>query len=79
MKVPRPKIPKPKVPSTKVPSANLPKPPGDLWFRLVTRLRAMGYWLREKGRVVFRWLRQAGDAVVYWWSKRSRGARIRIF
>jgi hypothetical protein len=39
----------------------------------------MGYWLREKGRVVLRWLRQAADAVVYWWSKRSRGTRIRIF
>jgi hypothetical protein len=76
MRVPRPR---PKVPSTKVPSANLPKPPEDLWFRLVTRLRAMGYWLREKGRVVLRWLRKAADAVVYWWSKRSRGTRIRIF
>jgi uncharacterized protein DUF3352 len=74
MRVPRPKVPKPKVPAP-----NVPKPPEDLWFRFVTRLRALLYWLREKGRVVLRWLRQAADAAVYWWSKRSRGTRLRIF
>ena len=80
----RPRIPRPKAPKLgrpKLPKVELPKPKteGDLWFRLHTRLRAIGYWLREKAQIVWRWLRQAASALVYWWSKRSRATRRRIF
>jgi hypothetical protein len=57
----------------------LPKPEGDLWFRFVTRLRAIGYWSREKARILWRWLKRAAAALGYWWSRRSRKTRIRIF
>ena len=75
--LPRPSIPKPSRP--KLPKPKVPKGAGDLRFRLVTRLRVIGYWLREKAQVVWRWTKQAGTALAYWWSKRSRGTRIRIF
>jgi hypothetical protein len=63
----------------KVPKPQVPKEAGDLWFRLVTRLRAIGYWLREKSQVAWRWLKRAAAALAYWWSKRSRATRMRIF
>src|SRR3954449_1144080 len=78
-KVSEPKVPKPRRSRPEMPSPKMPEGADDLSFRLNTRLRAMGYWLREKGRVVWRWTRQAAGAVAYWWSKRSRAARIRIF
>ncbi len=34
-----------------------PKPPRDLWFRFVTRIRAVGYWIREKAQIVSKTLR----------------------
>jgi Protein of unknown function (DUF3352) len=37
------------------------------------------YWLREKGQAVLRWLKRGAAGIAYWWSKRSRQARIRIF
>jgi hypothetical protein len=52
---------------------------GDAWFRFVTRLRAVGYWLREKGTIAWRWAKQAGGDLSEWWSKRSRAAKTRIF
>lgn len=75
------------------PPAEPPKPPRrgrNLWFRLVTGLRAIRFWLREKLGAVWRRLSRAAAAVwrrlsrtsagvAYWWSKRSRGARIQIF
>jgi Protein of unknown function (DUF3352) len=79
LSLPRPKAPKlgrPKLPKVELPK---PKTEGDLWFRLHTRLRAIGYWLREKAQIVWRWLKQLGSALVYWWSKRSRATRRRIF
>jgi hypothetical protein len=72
--LPRPSLPKPDLAKPK-----LPKGGGDLWFRLVTRLRAMGYWLREKARGLWRLTTQVGAAIAYWWSRRSRATRIRIF
>ena len=33
------------------------------WFRFVTRLRAVGYWLREKGQIAWRWIKRAGGAL----------------
>jgi hypothetical protein len=84
LSLPRPRLRKPTLPKRsvpKLPRVELPKPKteGDLWFRLHTRLRAIGYWLREKTQIVWRWLKQAGNALSYWWSKRSRGTRMRIF
>jgi hypothetical protein len=75
------------------PPSEPPKPPRrgrDLWFRLVTRLRAIRFWLREKVGAVWRrlsrvvgavWRRLRGAVVgaAYWWSKRSRATRIQIF
>lgn len=72
--LPRPSISKPSLSKPKVPDGA-----GDLWFRFVTRLRAVAYWLREKAQVAWRWIKQAAAAVAYWWSRRSRGTRIRIF
>ena len=70
----RPSIPKPSLSKPKVPEGA-----GDLWFRMVTRLRAITYWLREKAQVAWRWIKQAATALAYWWSRCSRGTRIRIF
>ncbi len=50
----------------------------DAWFRFTTRLRAIGYWLREKAGIAWRWLKQAAEALGYWWSRRSRGFKTRI-
>jgi hypothetical protein len=69
--LPRPSIPKPKL--------SRPEGTEDLRFRAVTRLRAVGYWGREKAQAAWRWLRQAASALAYWWSKRSRVTRLRIF
>jgi hypothetical protein len=80
--LPRPSLPKPKAPKIsppKLPAPKAPKGTGDLWFRLVTRMRAIGYWLREKAQAVWRWLKQLAAAIAYWWSQRSRATRIRIF
>ena len=51
----------------------------DAWFRFVTRLRAIGYWLREKGTIAWRWTKRAGGDLSAWWSRRSSGAKMRIF
>ena len=75
--LPGPGVPRPKLPKLKAPKT--PKGAEDLWFRLVTRLRAIGYWLREKGQAAWRRLSQAGSAIAGWWSSRSRGTRMRIF
>lgn len=56
-----------------------PKSGSDLWFRFVTRLRAIGYWFREKWTIARRWLKQAGGGLASWWSRRSRGTKTRIF
>jgi Protein of unknown function (DUF3352) len=86
--LPRPKLPRPKVPRPKLPRPTLPlaerraglrKRFGELWFRFVTRLRAGRYWLREKLQALWRALRRVAAALAYWWARRSRGTRIRIF
>ena len=73
------RIPKPKVPKPRVRRSKLPETAGDLRFRFVTRLRAIGYWLREKNQAAWRRLERAGGSIADWWSKPSRGTRIRIF
>jgi hypothetical protein len=64
------------------------KKPGrssELAFRARTRLRAVGYWLREKGQIASRGLKRGGAATATgarstgaWWSRRSRGTKIRV-
>lgn len=72
--MPKPTFPKPRVPGPKPPEAA-----DDLRFRFVVRLRAIGYWLREKNQAAWRGLERAGGSVASWWSKRSRGTHLRIF
>ena len=74
----RPGISKPKLSTSKLSKPKVPKGADDLRFRAVTRLRAIGYWIQEKAQIAWRWLRRAGAALGQWWSKRSRGTRIRI-
>ena len=52
-----------------------PKLPEDLWFRISTRFRAGGYWLREKAQLAWRGLRRAGEWVAERWMGLSRAAR----
>ncbi len=64
------------------------KKPGrssELAFRARTRVRAAGYWLREKGQIAQRGLKRGGAATAAgarstgaWWSRRSRGTKIRV-
>jgi hypothetical protein len=63
-----------------------PKRRRELGFRARTRMRAMGYWLQEKGRNGRRRLKQTGAAIGggarsagSWWSRRSRGTRFRTY
>jgi hypothetical protein len=57
----------------------MPKRASELRFRLITRMRAVRYWVGEKAKAVRRWLVRCAEGLAYWWSKRSTGARIRIF
>ena len=81
--LPRPRLPRPSLRRPAVPRPHLPAGPrkrlGELWFRLVTRLRAIRYWLGEKGQALGRRLRKVAGGIGFWWSRRSRGTRIRIF
>jgi hypothetical protein len=80
--LPHPRLPRPRLSRPERPTFGPPKLPrrgGDLWFRLVTRLRAIRYWLRDKGGAAWRRLTRAAAAVACWWSRRSRGTRVRIF
>ena len=54
-----------------------PKRSSELAFRAKTRLRAMGYWLREKAQIAWRWLKRIVASSAAWWSRRSRGTKIR--
>ena len=55
-----------------------PELPDDLWFRFVTRLRAIYYWLREKAQHAWARLRGAGQRVQAFWERRSSGTRMRV-
>ncbi|HEU4979613.1 MAG TPA: hypothetical protein VFT14_00245, partial [Solirubrobacterales bacterium] len=87
-KVSRPKVARPRLPAVprptvpRPPKVQSPKPPkgtSDLWFRFVTRLRAIGYWLREKAQVLRGLLKRGAERAARWWSRQSREARIRIY
>ncbi len=41
-------------------------------------MRAIGYWLREKGQIAWRWLKRASAESAAWWARRSRGTKIRV-
>ena len=51
---------------------------GDLWFRVSTRFRALGYGIREKAQQAGRLARRAGGFLVGLWTDRSRGGKLRI-
>jgi hypothetical protein len=51
------------------------KEPG-LWFRVSTRVRAVGYWLREKLQIGGRMADRGGGSVGDFWQKRSMWERI---
>jgi hypothetical protein len=62
-----------------------PRRTSEFAFLAKTRLRAAGYWLREKGQVVWPSLKKAGaaiggaaGAVWEWWLRRSRGTKIQV-
>jgi Protein of unknown function (DUF3352) len=55
-----------------------PKRSSELVFRARTRLRAMGYWLREKGQTAWPHVKRGGAASAAWWSRRSRGTKIQV-
>jgi hypothetical protein len=55
-----------------------PKRREELAFRARTRLRAIGYWLREKSLIAWRRLKGAAAATAGWWSRRSRGTKLRV-
>jgi hypothetical protein len=88
----RPRLARPRLPRVRLPRRSLkrperptfgppklPKRGADLRFRVVTRVRAMGYWLREVGRMARRRLTREARDIGYWWSRRSRATRIQIF
>jgi hypothetical protein len=54
-----------------------PKPPRDLWFRFVTRIRAIGYWIREKAQIVWRALK--ARAQIAWRALKSRARSVVLF
>ena len=94
-KLPRPKRPtlprrlrgvRPGRPSgAKLRAGRRPRPPGekggagDLWFRASTRVRAVGYWIREKAQDAAGLARRAGErSADVLWLRRSRDTRARI-
>jgi hypothetical protein len=70
-------LPRPRRP--KLPRPRRPKLPGDLWFRFRTRLRAIRYWIREKGQILWRALQRTVDRIVFWWSRRSQTTKTRVY
>ena len=68
--MPRPRLPRPKL---KRPA--LLKLPEDAWFRFATRVRAVGYWIREKAQVAGGRLARALAAP---WTGRSPETRRRV-
>jgi hypothetical protein len=74
---PTPAPPKPPVSLDPPQEEKKPKRSGELAFRARTRLRAIRYWLREKAQIAWRWLKRTLASCVAWWSRRSRGTKIR--
>lgn len=66
----------------RLPKVQSPKPPkgrSDLWFRFVTRLKAIGYWLREKAQALRGLSKRGAERAAHWWSRQSREARISTY
>jgi hypothetical protein len=74
---PTPAPPKPPVSLDPPQEEKKPKRSSELAFRARTRLRAIRYWLREKAQIAWRWLKRTLASCVAWWSRRSRGTKIR--
>ena len=79
---PKPRAGKPKQ-AKKAGKANAgkkaPKDPSrDLWFRVSTRLKAAGYWMREKLQAAGRGLSPAGERFGDFWQQTPIWARVAI-
>ena len=79
LSLPRPKAAEARTPEAAEGGAAQAEDRGRSLVPVATRLRAIGYWLREKAQIGWRWFKQVGSALAYWWSKRSRATRRRIF
>ena len=71
----RRRIPRPRVPKLSRPRLRRPKRASDLGFRISTRVRAIGYWLREKWQGVARRGGAFGTRVGDAWSSRPAWLR----
>lgn len=69
---------KPKAKAPKAPKSKKPVKEPGLWFRFSTRVRALGYWLREKGQALGKALRSGGERLDDFWARRSTRERIGI-
>ncbi len=74
---PTPPPPEPPVSPDPPQEEKKPKRSSELAFRARTRLRAIRYWLREKAQIAWRWLKRTLAGCAAWWSRRSRGSKIR--
>jgi hypothetical protein len=69
---PRSKSKETAAPGAKRPQAGeRPKLPNDLWFRVSTRFRAVGYGVREKAQIAGRSLARGGRGLWALWTERS--------
>jgi hypothetical protein len=71
----RPRLKRPRL---KRPRLKRPRLPDDLWFRFVTRLRAVYYWFREKAQFLWRRLRRLWERLAGFWASRSPQTRMRV-
>ena len=74
----RPKLPRPSRRSGSKKPARKKKPAG-LWFRISTRFRAVGYWLREKAQIAGRALAAGARAAAAFWRGLSDRAKRSTF
>src|SRR6185295_9137947 len=79
-RLPRPRVPRPSIPR---PTLKRPSRPGfiprDIWFRVSTRVKALGYGAREQAWNLSRWVeRRVEVPLAGFWRRRSRGTRIGV-
>jgi hypothetical protein len=63
---------------TDKPKGKRKKSTTNLWFRVSTRFKAAGYWIREKAQAAGKHLSAAAAAVAAFWKGRSRSSKIRF-
>jgi Protein of unknown function (DUF3352) len=79
-RLPRPRIPRPRIPRPKLKRPSRPGfIPRDLWFRLSTRFKALGYGAREQAWKLSRRVeRRVEVPLVGFWRRRSQRTRIGV-